>query len=64
MMASAMIMIGGNNMKFARSYGMAYTGAIFAVLPLNLLFPVTIPFGIWAIVTLNQPAVGEGFKRH
>jgi DNA-directed RNA polymerase subunit RPC12/RpoP len=64
MMASAMIMIGGNNMKFTRSYGMAYTGAIFAVLPLNLLFPVTIPFGIWAIVTLNQPAVGEGFKRH
>lgn len=64
LMASAMIMIGGNNMKLTRSYGMAYTGAIFAVLPLNLLFPVTIPFGIWAILTLNQPAVGDGFKRH
>lgn len=63
MMASAMIMIGGNNMKLTRSYGMAYTGAIFAVLPLNFLFLVTIPFGIWAIVTLNQPTVGEGFKR-
>lgn len=63
MMASAMILIGGNNMKLARSYGMAYTGAVFALLPLNFLFLVTIPFGIWAIVTLNLPSVGEGFKR-
>lgn len=63
MMASAMILIGGNNMKLARSYGMAYTGAVFALLPLNFLFLVTIPFGIWAIVTLNLASVGEGFKR-
>ena len=42
---------------------MAYTGAVFAMLPLNLLFFATIPFGVWAIQALNDPDLAEGFKR-
>ena len=63
MIDSTMIFVGGNHMRHARSYSMAYTGTIFALLPLNLLFFLTIPFGIWALSTLNNPDVAEGFKR-
>lgn len=61
---STMIMVGGNHMKHCRSYSMAYTGAIFAMLPLNLLFFLTIPIGVWALTTLNDPELAEGFKRN
>lgn len=63
MLDSMMIFVGGNHMKLSRSYSMAYTGAVFALLPLNLLFFVTIPFGAWAISTLSDPKLAEGFKR-
>ena len=63
LMSSTMIMIGGNHMRKTRSYSMAYMGAVFALLPLNLLFFLTIPFGVWAIMILNDPVLAEGFKR-
>ena len=64
LMSSTMIMIGANHMLRTRSYRMAYTGAVFALLPLNLLFFVSMPFGLWAILTLKDPDLAEGFKRH
>ncbi|MEC9093590.1 MAG: hypothetical protein VX438_12835 [Planctomycetota bacterium] len=63
LMSSTMIMIGANHMRKTRSYSVAYMGAVIALLPLNLLFFLSIPFGVWAILILNDTAIAEGFKR-
>lgn len=63
LITSTMIVIGANHMLKVRSYSMAYTGVVFAILPLNPLFFLTIPFGISALITLNDQRLAEGFKR-
>ncbi|MDG2467812.1 MAG: hypothetical protein P8M80_00905 [Pirellulaceae bacterium] len=63
MLCSMMIAIGANHMKLTRSYSMAYTGVVFSLLPLNPLFFLTIPFGVWALRVLNDIDIGSGFKR-
>jgi hypothetical protein len=47
----------------ARSYGMALTGSILAVIPcLSPCCFLGIPFGIWSLVVLNDETVKAGFE--
>jgi hypothetical protein len=59
------MLVGGVQMLNARSYGLALTGGIFAILsalncPCCLL---SFPFGIWALVVLLRPDVRSLFGR-
>ena len=45
-----------------RGRGLALTGAIAAVLPCNLCLLFSIPFGIWALVVLNQADVRAAMR--
>jgi predicted Ser/Thr protein kinase len=46
-----------------RSYGIAVTGSVLAVLPLHVGFLIGLPMGIWALVMLARPDVQEAFGR-
>ena len=45
-----------------RSYGFVMAGVIFAMLPCSPGCLLGMPFGIWALVVLNQPAVRSAFS--
>ena len=46
-----------------KSYGLAMTGAVLAVIPLcSPCVVLGIPFGIWALVVLNDPQVKAAFR--
>ncbi|MCI0464040.1 MAG: zinc-ribbon domain-containing protein [Gemmataceae bacterium] len=57
------VLTGAIQMKNLRSYGYSMAGAIVAMVPCSggccLL---GLPFGIWALVVLNQPEVREAFS--
>jgi hypothetical protein len=44
-----------------RTYGLAITGAIVALLPCNPGCLLGLPFGIWALVALAQPDIKDAF---
>ena len=57
------IILGALKMKQLRSYGMAFTSAVLAMIP--CLSPCCIfglPIGIWAIVVLNNAEVKSAFR--
>jgi hypothetical protein len=58
-----LLIVGAVKLKKLDSYGFAMTAAILAVIPCCSCFPVEIPFGIWALVVLNDPAVRAAFRR-
>jgi hypothetical protein len=55
------VMVGSVLMMARKSYVGAIIGSIAAVLPCNWCCFVTIPFGIWALVSLAQPDVKSAF---
>ncbi|MEN6450095.1 MAG: hypothetical protein ABFC96_06365 [Thermoguttaceae bacterium] len=60
---SILILIGGQRMRRLQSYGLAMTAAIVAVIP--CIAPcclLTLPFGIWALIALNDPSVKAAFR--
>jgi hypothetical protein len=56
-----LILLGGLRMKATRSYGLALTGAICAIVPFNSCCCLALPIGIWALVVLVKPEVKAAF---
>jgi serine/threonine protein kinase len=50
-------------MRWLRSYPVAATGAILAVIPWSPAWLIGLPYGILAIIALGRPAVVNGFFR-
>lgn len=62
--ANAAIIFCAIQMQRLKSYGLALTGAILAVIPgISPCCVLGIPFGIWALVVINQPDVKNAFPR-
>jgi hypothetical protein len=57
----ALIALGANQMRTLGSYGFAMTAAFLAVLPCQPCCVLGLPFGIWALVTLNDEEVKDAF---
>ena len=58
------MLIAAIRMKELRSYGLAMAGAILGMLPyLSPCCLLGLPFGIWALVVLADPAVKAAFRR-
>jgi hypothetical protein len=60
----AIIVVGAVKMKNLESYAYAMSAAIIAIIP--CFYPcciVGLPFGIWALVVLNDPGVKAAFRR-
>jgi hypothetical protein len=55
------VLAGSIQMLRLRSYGLAITGAVVALLPCNPGCILGLPFGIWAIIVLAKPEVKEAF---
>ena len=61
--ADALVFVGALSLLRASSYGLAMTGSIIAVIPcLSPCCILGIPFGIWALVVLNDESVKAGFR--
>ena len=58
---ASLIFFGGLQMKGLKSRGMAMTGAITALIPCSVCCLLTLPFGIWALVVLNDEQVKRAF---
>jgi hypothetical protein len=60
---SVVLLIGANKMRKLESYAFAMTAAIIAVVPcLSPCCLLGVPFGIWAIVVLNDASVKAAFR--
>jgi hypothetical protein len=58
---AGLVIAGGNALRKQSSYGLAMTGSIIAVIPC-LSTCLCLPFGIWALVVLNDPDVKAAFR--
>jgi hypothetical protein len=56
------IFLGALRMKGLRSYGLAMTACILALLPCSLCCVIGLPIGIWGLVVLNKPEVKAAFR--
>jgi hypothetical protein len=60
---STVVLIGALKMKELENYGLCITVSIFALIPCISPFCfLGLPFGIWALVVLSDPAVKKAFK--
>jgi len=62
---SIVIFLAGGKMRQLKSYGLAMTGSIMAILPIctNNCCCLSIPFGIWALVVLLNSDVKLAFAK-
>lgn len=51
---SAVVIIGGYNVKNTKNYTAAMIGSIFAMLPCSACCLLGLPFGIWSLVTITK----------
>ena len=53
-----------SRMHVVRSYGIAFAGAVISVIPCigSPCCALGVPFGIWALVVLNDPSVKSAFR--
>jgi hypothetical protein len=59
-----LITVGGISMKGAKSYGLAMTASVLGLIPiLNCCCVITMPAGLWGILTLMNPDVKAAFAR-
>ena len=58
-----LLIVGAVKMKNLDSYGLAMAAAILGVIPCFGCWLIEAPFGIWALVVLNDPAVRAAFRR-
>ena len=58
---AALMILGAVALRGRRRYGLAMTGAVMAVIPLNVCCFTALPFGVWAIVLLGRPEVRAAF---
>lgn len=57
------VLYGALQMRKLRNIGFAYTAAIISCIPCcSGCYIIGIPFGIWALVTLNKPEVSSSFR--
>ncbi len=49
-----LMLIGAAKMKQLRSYGLAITGCMIALLPIHPWFLLGLPFGVWGLVVLSR----------
>jgi hypothetical protein len=56
------IFFGALKMMKGEKYGLAKISAILAVIPLSCCFPLSIIFGIWALIVLGKPEVKAFFQ--
>lgn len=63
-LAAAVCFAGALRMKSLKSYGLAMTSAVLAILPCTtyVCCMVMMPFGIWAMVVLMKPEVKAAFS--
>ena len=59
---SITVIIGGWQMRQARSYGLALIAAILALLPCTFGWILGLPIGIWALFVLMEPEVKAAFR--
>jgi tRNA A-37 threonylcarbamoyl transferase component Bud32 len=59
--ACGLLAAGAENMMRLRSYAIATTACIWAMMPWSLGFLVGLPFGIWGLVVLRKPEVRAAF---
>jgi len=59
-----LVLLGAQKMRDLESYGFAMTACILSLIPcFGPCCGLTLPFGIWGLVALNQPGVRERFHR-
>lgn len=58
----ALVIYGAIKMKNLERYGMAMTASILAMLPCSYCCLIGLPFGIWALVVLNDVSVRAAFR--
>jgi len=59
----SVMLYGAIQMKQMKSYAWSMTASILALLPCSVCCLLGLPFGIWSLVTLNDPAVKAAFQR-
>ena len=59
---SALVLVGGLQMKSTGSYALAMTGAIAALVPCSFACCLGLPVGIWCIVVLMNDEVKAAFE--
>ncbi|MFO0596464.1 MAG: hypothetical protein U0228_14200 [Myxococcaceae bacterium] len=57
----ATMVLGGFQMRNLRTWGLALTGAIVAMMPCSCCCVLGLPLGIWSIVVLIKPEVKASF---
>ena len=63
LVASSFVLLGAIRMKNLKSHGIAKAAAIVAVVPLvGPCCLLGIPFGVWALITLEKPEVRNAFR--
>ena len=58
-----LVIVGAVKMKSSNNYGLAMAAAIVAVIPCLSCWLIEAPFGVWALVALNDRAVHGAFRR-
>jgi hypothetical protein len=58
---SGLVVYGANKMRRLENYGMAVAAAVLAMIPCGGCCVLGLPFGIWALVVLNDPSVKAAF---
>ncbi len=62
LVASLLILLGGVQMLRKKSWGLALTGSIVAMLPVGSCCCIGLPIGIWALVVLLNADVKNSFR--
>lgn len=58
----SLILVGVVDLIKVNNFRMAKTAAWAAVVPLSAWVPITLPFGIWALIVLSNRKTQEGFR--
>lgn len=60
---SILVIVGASRMKNLENYGLSMTAAIVAMIPcIGPCCLIGLPFGIWALIVLNDPRVRDAFR--
>ena len=63
-LAGLVMFVGGLNLRYLWSREWAHLGAIAALIPVSITWPVTLPVGIWVLrSTLNNPRVEQALTK-
>ena len=60
--APLLIIAGAIQMLRLRSYFMAKLAAILSLVPCGCCFLISLPFGVWGLIVLNDPSVRGAFR--